>query len=333
MTIAVLESMAEYERSRTSSDERTLRHSLERHAATNAAVQQALESAGHRVVHHRVQPDLLGALRASGCDLVFNTYFGPGCRQDQARVAALVELSGLKATGGDATCHCVGMSKPLTKQALRFHGLPTPGFVVCAPDHRDPAKQAHRAALPWPLIVKTSAEGEGIGIDDDSIVDDASALRQAVARVHNRYAQPAIVEEYVAGRELTVGVLDGDEPRVLPVLELLLGGRAVFSYDVKAGDLAEEVCPAPLEAPTRDALTDLAIRAGRAIGCRDYWRVDFRLDAEEKPHILEVNTLPGLMPDYSDLPTMIRASGLSYADGIRIIVQSASRRLGERDRA
>ena len=332
MTIAILESVAEYERGRTRGTEPALRHSLQRLAATNAAVRKALESSGHRVTMHRVMADLAGRLGPSNCDLVFNTYFGPGCRQDQARVAALVELCGVPMTGGDAACHFVGMSKPSTKHALRFHGLPTPAFVVCPPGQGDPARQKENGGLHWPLIVKTSAEGEGIGIDDASVVDRPSALREVVGRVHATYGQAAIIEEYVAGRELTVGVLDGEEPRVLPVLELQLGEHRVYSYEVKAGALAREVCPAPLKAQTRDALAGLAVRAGRAIGCRDYWRVDFRLDAEEEPHILEVNTLPGLMPDYSDFPAMAKADGLAYVDMIRLILRSAARRVREGDR-
>lgn len=332
MTIAILESVADHERTRSRGAEQALQHSLQRHAATNTAVRGALESAGHRVVIHRVLPDLLTRLGSSRCDLLFNTYFGPGCRQDQARVAALVELVGVPLAGGDAACHFVGMSKPATKHALRFHGLPTPGFVVSQPLQEDPVKQTAKAGLQWPLIVKTSSEGEGIGIDDASIVRQPAALREAVDRVHGTYGQAAIVEEYVAGRELTVGVLDGVEPRVLPILELELGGHQVYSYEVKAGGLAQEVCPALMEDQTSDALASMAIQAGHAVGCRDYWRVDFRLDPREQPHILEVNTLPGLMPDYSDLPAMAEAAGLPYAEMIRLILESARRRLPEGDR-
>ena len=327
MRIAVLEAVAEYESARARVRGEVLEHSLERHAATTAAVQAALESAGHHVIVLPVLRDLLPRLASSGCDLVFNTYFGPGRREDQARVAALLELAGVPVTGGDATCHFVGMSKPLTKHVLRSFGLPSPRFVVCQSGSGDPAQQAAKAGLVWPLIVKTSAEGEGIGIDEASVVDGPEALQRAARRVLYAHDQPALVEEYIEGRELTVGVLDGDPPRVLPVLELVLGGHRVYSYDVKAGGLAKELCPAPLSAHTTDELADLAVQAGRAIGCRDYWRVDFRLDAENRPRVLEVNTLPGLMPGYSDLPVMSEAGGLSYAESIGVILASAVRRL------
>ena len=122
-------------------------------------------------------------------------------------------------------------------------------------------------------------------------------------------------------------MLDGDPPRVPPVLELVLGKHRVYSYEVKAGGLAKELCPAPLDTRTSKELGQLAVQAGRAIGCRDYWRVDFRLDAGSRPHILEVNTLPGLMPGYSDLPVMAEAEGMTYGETIGAILASAVRRL------
>ncbi len=326
MRIALLEAVAEYESTRTRGDNRTLEHSLARHAETVAAVRNALEASGHGVTSLPMLPDLLPRLVSANCDLVFNTYFGPGSREDQARVAALLELSGMPATGGEAACHFVGLSKPLTKHVLRSFDLPSPGFVVCAPGSGDPAQAAREAGLRWPLIVKTSAEGEGIGIDAASVVEKPAALRDAVKKVLRVHDQPAVVEEYIEGRELTVGILDGSQARVLPVLELVLGGHRVYSHEVKAQALATEICPAPLEPETLRAVGDLAVGAGRAIGCRDYWRVDFRLDADRRPHILEVNTLPGLQPGYSDFPLMSETAGLSYVELVCGILDSATRR-------
>ena len=195
MMIALMEAVARYERERSRVPEKALEHSLERHAATVDAVRAVLESSGHHVVLVPVTHDLLPRLAASGCGLVFNTYFGPGSREDQARVAALLELVALPATGGDATCHFVGMSKPLTKHVLRSLGLPSPGLVVCRRGDGDAVRLVEAAGLSFPLIVKTSSEGEGIGIDDASVVDGPGSLRTAAGRVLEAHDQPAIVEE------------------------------------------------------------------------------------------------------------------------------------------
>ena len=122
-------------------------------------------------------------------------------------------------------------------------------------------------------------------------------------------------------------MLDGEPPRVLPIMEILLGAQPAYSYEAKTADTVEHRCPAELSSAEAADLGRLAIRAGRAIGCRDFWRVDFRADARGVQRILEVNTLPGLQPGYSDLPRMAEPAGMSYAEVVRCIVESAARRI------
>ena len=325
MRIGILEAREAWERTRTGPSAAHLAHSLERHERTAEAAAKALAALGHETVTIPVDDLLPRRLRDTAIDLVFNTYFGPGRRQDQAAVAATLELADIPFTGGGAACHYLGLSKPLSKRLFAAHAIPTPPFVDT--DGLAPAEAAAAgSALGFPLIVKTSAEGEGIGIDDASVVRSPGALARALERVATGFTEPALIERFLPGREFTVGVLDGARVRVLPILELLLGDASVYSWDVKVAGAAGERCPAPLEDSVARLMGELAVRAGRALLCRDCWRVDFRMDEAGRPQVLEVNTLPGLMPGYSDLPKTAEAAGLDHERLIAAILASAARR-------
>ena len=305
-----------------------LDHGIARLEATGLAVQAVLESDGYTVVSLPVNSGLAGELVRSGLDLVFNTYFGPARRQDQAHVASTLEYTGVPFSGGSAACHFIGLSKPLSKRLFQAFGLPTSRFFVAGDGDAAAAEAAsleESSGLRFPLIVKAPGEGEGIGIDERSVVESRADLAAAVARVVQRFCQPALVEEFLPGREFTVGVLDGEVPRALPVLEIVLAPGQTFSHTVKLAEAVPEVCPAAIDASEADRMNALAIRAGRALGCRDCWRVDFRMDSAGNPLILEVNTLPGLQPGYSDLTRMAGPAGIGYDGLVREILESAVR--------
>jgi D-alanine-D-alanine ligase len=291
-------------------------------------VTSALEDDGHSVVALPVNVDLPHNLGEAAPALVFNTYFGPARRQDQAYVASLLEYAGVAFTGGGAACHFVGLSKPLSKRLFEGAGLPTPRFVVVSK-----AAQAIEALeagqLRFPLIVKLPEEGEGIGIDERSVVRAPEQLGPAVERLVSGFARPAMVEEFLPGREFTVGVLDGRFPRVLPILEIALGPGRTYSFEAKLEDLVAEICPAAVSEGDAKLMGRLAVQAGRELNCRDYWRVDFRMDSTGRPCIMEVNTLPGLQPGYSDMTKMADPAGIGYGGLVLEIVESARVRATE----
>jgi len=329
MRIGILTADEVWERSRTGPAATHLAHGLERLAKTNDAVAAALAAMGHETVAIAVDASLVPRLAAAKIDLVFDTYFGPGRRQDQAVVAALLEFARVPFTGGGAACHYLGLSKPQSKRLFQAVGIPTPPFIDTAGLSVTSVLKA-AAAIGFPLIVKTSAEGEGIGMDERSVARTPDELCRAVDRLAGAFAEPPLIERFLPGREFTVGVLDAASPVVLPILELELGGAAIYSYDAKVSGSAAERCPAPLEVSVARAMGELAVRAGRAVGCRDCWRVDFRLDDGGSPFVLEVNTLPGLMPGYSDLPKTAEAAGIDHAGLVAAILASAERRRAER---
>ena len=330
MRIGILEAVPAHELSRIpagGAGDGHLEHSLLRHEKTAGAVTECLRRNGHETVTIPVDGDFLFSLERAKPDLVFNTYFGPATRQDQAYIASLMEFARVPFTGGGAACHFVGLSKPLSKQVLAGTGLPTSRFLVVN-GNSDVARSAEAAGMGFPMIVKTPAEGEGIGLDARSVVHSRDELEAAVARTASAHGRPALVEELMPGREFTIGVLDGDPPRTLPIMEILLDGGAIYSYEAKAGDTVAHACPAELSAEEAAVMGALAVRAGRAVGCRDYWRVDFRADPLGEPQVLEVNTLPGLQPGYSDITRMAGPAGMTYKDLVRTILDSAMLRIG-----
>jgi D-alanine-D-alanine ligase len=208
-----------------------------------------------------------------------------------------------------------------------------------------------RPGLKFPLFVKPSREGTGMGVDLEAVVNDENELRKRVAYIITTYRQSALVETYLPGREFTVGVLgtrevkrfsqrpylyDKDGFHRFPILEIESQRSitpGVYGYKAKSKDLWEKgapgyICPADLDQKLVDRLQRLALRAHRVIGAKDVSRIDFRLDAEGNPYLLEINTLPGLNPTVSDLCIMAEAEGLPYPHLILEILDMAAARFG-----
>ncbi|MCL4425207.1 MAG: hypothetical protein M1299_10190 [Firmicutes bacterium] len=288
--------------------------------STLAAVQQVLLEKNYRVSTVPATPILPADLWYLKAQLVFNLATGITSKKEQAHVASLLEVSGLPFTGPGALAHLLGLSKPLAKKIFAFHGLPTAAFQ----EFHDP-KEDLVPSLSFPLIVKPSQEGSSLGIGKDSVVWCENQLRDAVASILTTYRQPALVEEFLPGREFTVGVLGNNPPSLLPIEEIIFdpSQERFYSYEVKSRDTVIPRCPAEIDTELAREIETVALKAYEVIGARDFARLDIRLDANGRPKILEINTLPGLMPGYSEFPRMAAAAGLSYADLIGRIVQLA----------
>ena len=260
-------------------------------------------------------------------DLVFNIAEGLNGFGREAQVPALLEAYGIPCTFSDSLVCAVALHKGLTNQVMRAHGVPTADFrVVCC--------EADLATLelPFPLFLKPVAEGTSKGVTGASRVEDPAQLREVAQRLLSLYRQPVLVESYLPGREFTVGLVGtGDRARAIGAMEILLLDRAepgAYSYDNKAyyEDRIEYRLGRPDDPVVAEAL-DVALRAWRALGCRDAGRVDLRCDADGRPRFLEVNPLAGLNPEISDLPILCRLAGISYRDLIAAIMQSALDRI------
>ncbi|MBI4227246.1 MAG: ATP-grasp domain-containing protein [Candidatus Omnitrophica bacterium] len=293
-----------------------------------AAAQRA---AGHSVYLVEATPELLTWFRAHRVDLVFNIAEGVAGESRESRVPAILDFLGIPYVGSGVLALALALDKAKAKQLFQAAGVPTPAFQLI-----DRLATPLAPALRCPLIVKPNAEGSAKGIWMSSVVTTpAHALAQA-QRLMNRYRQPALIEEFVEGTELTVGIL-GDT--ALPVLEIDFStcegsGERFYSWRMKEyqGNRALRLtptfwCPARLPAPVAARAQAVALRAHAALGCRDFSRVDLRLAADGTPYVLEVNPLPGLDPEESNFPRMARAAGWGYPALIEHLVQLAAARL------
>jgi D-alanine-D-alanine ligase len=251
---------------------------------------------------------LSGAMDVRGVDVVFLALHG-GVGED-GRLQSMLDLAGLRYTGSNHLASAVAMDKDLSKRLFRAVQVPTADWLMAPAD----AAQVE-AALGWPVIVKPNKQGSTVGL---SVVREASQLGPALAKA-GRFDDEVMIERFVAGREFTVGVLEG---RALPVGEIIAPGE-VFDYQAKyqAGG-AREVFPADIPADEAAQVQALALRAHRALKLGAYSRVDFRRDAAGAYWCLEANSLPGLTAT-SLLPQAARAAGIGFTELLDRICRGA----------
>jgi D-alanine-D-alanine ligase len=309
---------------------------------TVQALEEALQAGGHQVIPLEGDETLLDTIRQADPDIAFNICEGHRGDARESQVPALLEMLGLPYTGSKIMAHALSLDKAMAKRVWRDCGLPTASFQVFA--------QGDESLDPWlafPLFVKPCREGSGMGINVRSIVEDETALREQVRWLIRTYRQPALVEGYLPGREFTVGLL-GHTPspgsnssghretgfHIFPVLEVdvtpVAEAGGLYTSHVKTDlPLAPNyLCPAPIEPALAEELGRLAVAAFESIGALDVARVDFRLGADGRPYLMEINTLPGLNPTYSDLVIMARAEGMDYVTLINEILNQALDRYG-----
>lgn len=296
-------------------------------ADTIDAIEDALGGLGHRIDRIGGAEALMERLAAGEkWDLVLNLAEGIAGNGRESLIPALLDHAGIPYTFGDPLCCALTLDKPTAKRILRSYGLPTPDFAVV----RTP-EEADFVALKYPVFAKPSREGSSKGVSARSVCENHAQLRALCAALIEEFEQPVLVESFLPGREVTVGIVGtGDSARVLGVLGVGLSeGTKVYSYDDK--ERCEELVKYELDtSPFADEAARLAMLAYHALGCRDAGRVDLRADAGGEPQIIEVNALAGLHPTHSDLPIMASLSGLSYAELIWRIIASASPRVRPR---
>ena len=294
---------------------------------TIAGIEGAIRELGFatdRIGHIRSLAQRLGA--GDRWDLVFNIAEGLKGRSREAQVPALLEAYDIPCTFSDPLACAVTLDKAVAKRVVQSFGLRTPGFHVVQRE-----TDLDRVRLPYPLFAKPIAEGTGKGIDRLSCVKDAGELRAVCTALLAKFHQPVLVEEYLPGREFTVGILGtAAKARVLGTLEVAMrphAKTAIYTYEMK------EKCDDYVDysRPERSALVQsvetLALDSYRALELRDGGRVDLRLDPAGQPAFMEVNPLPGLNPVHSDLPMIARQEGMTFRDLIGAIVDSALERV------
>jgi D-alanine-D-alanine ligase len=300
---------------------------------TLQAIREAITSYGHEVVDLEATSDLPIQLASAPVDVVFNIAEGFKGRNRESQVPALLELLDIPYTGSDPAALSVSLDKALAKRMVRTHGILTPGYLVM-----QTGKERLPKELGFPLIVKPVAEGTSKGVTKKSVVRDEAELRDVAREMIGKYRQAALAEEYISGREFTVGLLGERRPRVLPPMEIVFLDQAdptpIYSFEMKQ-DWSDQIryeVPARLTERELDRLEKAARECFAALGCRDVARIDFRMDADGRIFFIETNPLPGLAPGWSDLVLIAQAAGIDYRGLIGEILSFAIRRYQERER-
>ena len=309
------------------------------------AVAAALAVYGE-VVRLEASPDFPERLRATKPDLVFNIAEGLYGVNREAHVPAICEFFGVPYSGSDPFTLSLCLDKARTKEILSHHRVPTAPFVLV--ESREDLHRLLGGASPLappsdilPLFVKPVHEGSSKGITERNLVRSADELEAQVQLLLATYEQPVLVEEFLPGTEFTCGILgNGSTARVLPIVGMnfgalptgavpIYGFEAKWVWDRPENPLEIFECPARVSDSLRTAIEKVALRAYRVLGCRDWSRVDVRLDADGVPNVVEVNPLPGILPDAADnscLPKAARAAGLSYDELIQSCLLHAAER-------
>jgi D-alanine-D-alanine ligase len=296
---------------------------------TIQAITQAIESHGHVVVPLEATQEFPRALMSSNADVVFNIAEGMSGRSREAQVPSLCELRGIPYTGSDSATLSICLDKALAKRLLV--DVDTPAFQLLT------SGREKLRPFRYPVIVKPNQEGTSKGITKKCVCDDEASLREIARELIEKYGQPALVEEYIVGRELTVGLLGERRPRVLPPMEVVFlkqSERPVYDYECKQHwpEHVRYECPPNLTKDELRAVERACRTTFMTLGCRDVARIDLRLAPDGRVYILEVNPLPGLTPDYSDLCLIANGAKIDYRTLIGEILSGAIKRWQSRQR-
>ncbi len=317
---------------------------------TVQALLEAIHAGGYECEFLEGNATLVGALEKYKPDICFNICEGHFGDSRESQVPAILEMMRIPYTGSRVLSLALALDKPMTKRILHWHELPTPAFQSF-----ERVDEPLDSDLRFPLFVKPAREGTGMGVSARSVVKNEAELREQIGFIFNKYKQTALVETFIEGREVTVGMvgnLIGPVARRLPIpsqvprtqaglrffppmevdLQPYLESDAVYSNRLKVAlaDKLDYLCPAPIEDEMVDELNWLAAACFRVLGALDVSRVDFRLDAHDhwKPYILEINPLPGLSPGISDIVIEAAADGIKHTELVLMILETAMRRYG-----
>jgi D-alanine-D-alanine ligase len=303
---------------------------------TIGAVRSAL-ARNHRVIPIEADEEAFEKFRKVRPDIVFNMAEGMHGTSREAQIPAMLDMLRIPYTGSDSLTLALCLEKALAKQVLSYHRIPTATFTVV---HTLEKKQGFP---PFPLIVKPLAEGSSKGIGNRALVHTSRQLKEQISTVLTEYHQPALVEKYLPGREFTVALLgNGAGLQVLPIVEIqfdqlpahinpIYSFEAKWIWDTVENPLEIFACPAKVSPRLKKKIEAVCQAAFRALRCLDWCRIDIRLDEAGEPNVLELNPLPGILPNpdaNSCFPKAARTAGLSYEDLINRVLEIACQRLG-----
>ncbi len=292
-------------------------------------IRDALKAGGHQVktfegdknIIRKLEEFMPSVITGERPGLVFNLSYGIQGRGRYMHIPGILEMLGIPYVGSGPEIQAIALDKVVTKIILQKKGLPTPRFTVMEKSDSELTEE-----LSYPLIIKPKSEAVSFGL---RIVNNEEELRQGVGDIYEKFQAPTLVEEYIAGREINVGLLGNNPVEALPPVELVFNeGEKIYTYEDKthtSGRDIDKVCPAILSEEKTKELQDLSIAAFNSLGCFDSARVDFRLDKDENPYILEINSMASLGPGGSYVFAADKV-GLDYNALANRLVEVASKR-------
>ncbi|MFC1920115.1 ATP-grasp domain-containing protein [Chloroflexota bacterium] len=292
-------------------------------------IKSTFESAGHTVIMLGGGTEFLDNILSKEVDIVFNIAEGRGSgRSREAQIPAILEMLNIPYTGSDPQCMAVCLDKPLTKVLVKPSGIITPRWIVIK-DERELTATAWKG-FPFPAIVKPAHEGSSKGVRSTSLVNSPEEAEEEVSIQLKSYRQPVMVEEFIDGDEITVGITGNSPPEVLGIMRILPREKSehfVYSLEVKRDweRLVDYECPAKLSDEIIRSLKEYSAKIFEVLGCRDFARVDFRVSHDGVPYFIEMNPLPGL-GDYSDLVIMAKKLGWTQGELITAVFDTSLKR-------
>jgi len=297
--------------------------------ATVELISAALEAKGHSVVRLGGGVQFLDNIRCKKVDIVFNIAEGRGSyRSREAQVPSILEMLDIPYTGSDPQCLAICLDKPITKKLVAADGVSTPKWLVIT--NKEELYQISWDGFPLPAIIKPAYEGSSKGVRLTSLAYSVNQAQEEAGRILGCYRQPVMVEEFIEGDEVTVGIVGNSSPKVLGIMRVLSKRKDdhfIYSVEVKRDylNLVEYECPARLGKKVLDEISDSSLKVFKALGCRDFARLDFRVSPKGMPYFLEINPLPGL-GTYSDLVIMAIKMGWTHEALIGAVLDAALER-------
>jgi D-alanine-D-alanine ligase len=296
------------------------------HPSTIDVIAEAIAANDFKVERIGNAENLLEKLASLKVDIVFNISEGLTGRNRESQVPILLEMAGIPFVGADALTLGLTLDKVMAKKIFIAEKIPTPKFFEIS----STAELANTNHHKFPLIVKPRFEGSSKGLSENSRVANREELLKQVDYIVNAYKQPALVEEFISGQEFTVALVGNDPVEVLPIVQIKIDGKLklndkFYTFARITSDRLEYICPAKIPQELKKKIDELALKTYKAVECRDFGRVDFRVDNEGRPYVLEINPLPSLSTE-DVFKLVAENTGITYEQMIGKILNSAIKR-------
>jgi len=296
--------------------------------STIGIIADAIAANGFKVKKIGNANNLLEKIDNLGVDIVFNISEGLHGRNRESQVPILLEMAGIPFVGADALTLGLTLDKVMAKKIFIAEKIPTPKFF----EVNSAEALIDKDHCKFPLIVKPRFEGSSKGLSESSRVENTEDLKKQVDFITKTYKQPALVEEFISGQEFTIAIVGNENPQVMPVVQIKIDGKLklndkFYTFARITSDRLEYICPAKISAELKKKLDDLALKVYRSVECRDFGRVDFRVDKDGDPYVLEINPLPSLSTE--DVFKLVAENiGITYEQMVGKILDAALKRNG-----